>query len=290
MIKRAAIYCRVSSEDQASPDKDSLGHQDFACRRYCEAMGYSLDERNVYKDAWTGTTRKRPEFTRLMGDPDAGVVGDVQRGGIDVLVVHQVDRMGRDTADLVQILKERLRPNGCEVAVVAAGINTETTEGRLMFQLMAAFAEYDRQKILERTRRGKVSSANRVPTAEKGNGWGGPEPFGYRWEGNGTGKLVVVDQEAATVIAMFMMAEQGMTHQAISDRLNSLHGKTQWSRTKTGLDWKPNLVGAVLRNRALYEGRKTPMKESDVPLSAPPLLAYPKGGDFDLPLPELPSS
>lgn len=262
--KRAAIYVRVSTEKQG---KDSgKGSQDFQeerCRAYCKAMDYEVV--GVFSDEDSGTNAKREQYQVMLGH--------VTAGHYDVVVAYQVDRLGRDSAELHRVYKEVFQKKACEVAIVAAGINTATVEGRLMYRLMAAFAEFDREKIVERTQRGKMDTVKRKPDASKGNAWGGQAPFGYAYVGDGSNKLIVVHEEADAVRLAFSMRTSGHSCGEIAAYLNA-GGKV---KTKTGLDWKGVLVAAILRNRDLYSGRGKVLNGADAVLDAPAILEVASG-------------
>src|SRR5687767_10695876 len=99
--KRAAIYCRVSSQGQAEDDKVSLSEQLAACEAYCAERGYAVAAR--YQDVKSGTTSKRPDFLRLLQD--------VGQRRIDVVVCWKVDRLGRGLFPMARLL-EAVEPAG----------------------------------------------------------------------------------------------------------------------------------------------------------------------------------
>jgi DNA invertase Pin-like site-specific DNA recombinase len=66
MAKRAAVYSRVSTAEQAEDDKASLNEQERRCREYCQEKGYDVTV--SYQDVGSGTTKKRPRFLEMLKD------------------------------------------------------------------------------------------------------------------------------------------------------------------------------------------------------------------------------
>lgn len=134
-------YARVSTIKQGR-DGNSLEDQE---RRLREA-GCS----EIRHDAYTGTKMDRPEFTKLLSKLQAG----------DTLVVTKLDRFARKAAEgaaTVQALIDR----GVNVHILNMGRADSTPMGKLMLQVMFAFAEFERDMIVERTQTGKaVARAN----------------------------------------------------------------------------------------------------------------------------------
>ena len=129
-------YARVSSTGQKDYGT-SLGDQEEMLR----AKGASV----VFSDAYTGTTLNRPELDKLLSVLKEG----------DTLVVSKMDRLGRSASD-IQILVKSLIEKGVEVNIINMGVVSNTPMGKLMMNMMSAFAEFERDQIVERTQRGKA--------------------------------------------------------------------------------------------------------------------------------------
>ena len=129
-------YARVSTQMQAK-DGNSL-----------EAQKRSLEENGaeeIYSDAFTGTKAHRPELDKLLAVLQPG----------DKLVVTKLDRIARSASQgigLVQSLLDR----GITVHVLNMGLLDNTPTGRLIRNIMLAFAEFERDMIIERTQEGKA--------------------------------------------------------------------------------------------------------------------------------------
>jgi site-specific DNA recombinase len=92
-IKRAAIYCRVSTIDQGKGDFSSLDSQESMLRQFCTSRGWVVY--SVYMDMKTGATLERENLTRLMKD--------AEEGQFDVVVVTKLDRISRSLKDFLEL-------------------------------------------------------------------------------------------------------------------------------------------------------------------------------------------
>lgn len=132
-IGRTFAYCRVSTSEQTTEN------QIHAIRQ----RGYELLDSRVISETVSGSVpaNERPEFNRL--------ADRLERG--DRLVVLKLDRLGRDNIDVQQTIG-RLLSAGIEVHCLDLPIvNLASAEGRLMLQMFSAFAEFERNRIRERT-------------------------------------------------------------------------------------------------------------------------------------------
>lgn len=104
----------------------------------------------IYKEKFTGTKKERPEFQKLL---------KVLKEG-DTLVVTKLDRFARSTIDGINTIKE-LFERGVKVHILNMGLVENTPTGRLIFNVMLAFAEFERDMIVERTQEGKAIAKQR---------------------------------------------------------------------------------------------------------------------------------
>ena len=158
-IKKAAIYARVSTQDQ------TVEQQLVNCRKYCEFQGWEYDEYSEIGISGSKTSRR--ELDRMLQR--------MRKGDYQAVVVWKLDRLGRSTIHLLQLLEE-FRNKGVTLAVTTMGLNTDKPEGRFFFTVIAAFAELEREFIKERvqasidTKRAKGVRLGRPPGAkDKGN-------------------------------------------------------------------------------------------------------------------------
>lgn len=152
---KAAIYARVSTYDQTTET------QIINCRKWCDARGYEYD---IYaEEGISGATTSRTQLDRMMTRLRSGEYGAV--------VVWKLDRLGRSTIHLLQLLEE-FRNKGIQLAVTTNGIDTEKPEGRFFFTIIAAFAELEREFIKQRiqasidTKKAKGIRLGRPPGAK----------------------------------------------------------------------------------------------------------------------------
>jgi len=134
-------YARVSTKGQ---DKYGNSLQDQTEK--LKAAGCE----QVFHDSFTGTKMERPEFSKLMEKLQDG----------DTLIVTKLDRFARTAADGAKTVQELVN-RGVEVNVLNMGRADNTPMGKLMVTIMFAFAEFERDMIVERTTTGKaVAKAN----------------------------------------------------------------------------------------------------------------------------------
>jgi DNA invertase Pin-like site-specific DNA recombinase len=135
--KRAAIYCRVSTNDQ-SVETQLLDLREFAKQRGFEVV-------NEYTDVISGTKAKRPGLDRLMAD--------ARRRRFDIVIVVAFDRMARSVKHFLEVLDE-LNRLGVEFISLRENIDTCGALGRALLTIIAAIAELERSIIVERVRAG----------------------------------------------------------------------------------------------------------------------------------------
>lgn len=140
-------YCRVSTQMQAR-DGNSL-----------EAQEKALKENGVekiYSDTFTGTKAHRPEFDQLLNKLQPG----------DKLVISKLDRIARSASHGIELIQSLL-DKGITVHVLNMGLLDNTPTGKLIRNIMLAFAEFERDMIIERTQEGKAI-AKRQPDFKEG--------------------------------------------------------------------------------------------------------------------------
>lgn len=99
----------------------------------------------IYSEKYTGTKADRPQFLELLSILKEG----------DTLVVTKLDRFARSTSDAIETIK-RLFQKGVKVHVLNMGLVENTPTGKLIFNVLSAFAEFERDMIVERTQEGKA--------------------------------------------------------------------------------------------------------------------------------------
>jgi len=153
--KYTAIYVRVSSGGQ------NLKSQMPDLERWAASQDARV---KWYTDKFTGTTMNRPGWNKLEADYRAGKVSKI--------VCWRLDRLGRTARELLA-LRDELRERRVDLVCVMSGVmGLQTPEGRMMFGVIAQFAEFETEVRKERQRAGiDVALAN--VKAGKRKGWGG---------------------------------------------------------------------------------------------------------------------
>jgi site-specific DNA recombinase len=235
---RAALYARVSSDQQAKAA--TIESQLSALEgRIAEDNHVLDDELRFVDDGYTGSTLLRPALERLRDVAYAGA--------IDILYVHSPDRLARKYAYQV-LLVDEFKKAGIEVVFLNRTIN-ESPEDELLLQVQGIIAEYERAKIMERSRRGKRHAAQRGSV----NVLSGA-PYGYRYvsvkETGCEARYEVVSHEAKIVVQIFEWV--GRDSLSIGEVRRRLH--EQGVKTKTGKDWwDRTTIWGMLKNPA-YKG------------------------------------
>ena len=143
---KAALYARVSQDKQR--ENYSIPTQLEAMREYCAKN--DLDIVKEYIEDESGAKLARPTLDQVREDVAEGLFG--------ILVCHDVDRFGRNLGHQI-LLEEEFAKHGVEVRYVL-GDYKATPEGRLTKHIKGVIAEYEREKIIERTFRGRLGRAN----------------------------------------------------------------------------------------------------------------------------------
>src|SRR4051794_14344751 len=223
---RAAIYARVSSDQQAERRTIDSQVQDLLAR--AAADGREVGEAfRFLDDGHSGASLVRPALERLRD-----LVG---MAAVDVLYVHAPDRLARSYAHQAVLIEEFARA-GAEVVFLNRPIG-QTPEDTLLLQLQGMFAEYERARIVERSRRGKrhLAQAGAVSVLSRA-------PYGYRYLGrreaeDGVARFEVVEDKAAIVRQIFhWVGEERVSLTMVCQRLfeagvPSPTGNARWNRS-----------------------------------------------------------
>jgi site-specific DNA recombinase len=258
---RAAIYARVSSDQQA--ERHTIDSQLSELKARVSRDGHPVHDDMLFVDnGHSGASLTRPALERLRDL--------VALAGVDTLYVHAPDRLARSYAHQALLLEEFARA-GTELVFLNRPIG-DTPEDNLLLQLQGMFAEYERAKMLERSRRGKrhLARAGAVSVLSRA-------PFGYRYVSREAGAGVArydIDEDRAEVVRRIFrwVALERLTLAAVCRRLlaagiPSPAGNTHWSRA---------MIHATLLNPA-YAGRAVYGRRRCAPWQAP--LHPPRGHD-----------
>jgi DNA invertase Pin-like site-specific DNA recombinase len=184
LVQQIAIYCRVSTTDQ-SCERQERDLLEYAAKANYQVVG-------IWKETAAGTKQNRAERQK--------VLAMAQARKIDAILVTEMTRWGRSTLDLIQTLQEL---HAWEVSLIAqTGIQFDlnTSQGRLIANLMASLAEFERDLVRERVRSGIAAARAR----------------GQRL-GRQTGQRVKADRLAPQVL---QLVEQGSSYRKIAQALH----------------------------------------------------------------------
>lgn len=239
----------------------SLKTQSDHCEQYAAEHGYKL--LGVYRDVHTGAEyRERPALSELRAL--------VRAGGVDVVIAYALDRLSRNQAHLY-IIAEEVEAAGGRLEFVTEDFE-DSAVGRFMRSAKAFAAEVEREKIAERSARGKrarVEAGRLLP--------GCKPPFGYRWSEDHN-KLEVNDAEALIVRRMFSDYAAGGTLRSVANKLTA----DGIPRPRQGVygagGWSVSTVRGMLTNRT-YLGEVVSHGTIKLPDGTAPALIEP--GQFE---------
>jgi len=232
MELRTAIYIRVSTLSQAEEGL-SLDTQIAQCEAYMKMKGYP-GPACLFMDAGisAATLTKRPAMTLLI---EAVKCRTLQR-----VVTTKLDRAFRNVRDASEVL-DIFRDSGASLAFLDLSIDTSEASGEMVFNLMAAFAQFERKQIGSR-----IHAVNHRLTA--GGRWVGTDaPFGFQV----VDKLLVADPDEAEIVRRIFSeyaAEDTTGFNRIARQLNR-----DDVPSPTGKMWTATVIARILRN-PVYKG------------------------------------
>lgn len=274
---RVAIYCRVSTEDQA--DRGTIESQREFGAKYADL--HQLDVADWYiDDGITGTIplEERTAGARLMADAKAKM--------FEMLLVYRLDRLGRSARITLNAVYE-LERCGVQVRSMTEPFDTGDASGRFMLTILAGQADFERSTILDRLWHG----ANRH--ARAGEWLGGIVPYGYVVRE----KRLAVDEEPLPMVGISraevvriiyrLCADMGWSTIRIADYLNARHippsyvadgREVRKGQRKTGTAgiWRPGRVRNMIVNTTYkgihVYGRRTAKKRDMIERAVPAIV------------------
>lgn len=239
--KRCAIYTRVSDDEGLEQEFNSLDAQREAGEFHIKAQTHEgwviLPER--YDDGgYSAKDLQRPAAQRLLKD--------IKDGKIDVVVVYKIDRMSRNMADFVDLMKLFEKHNVAFVSVTQS-FNTETAMGKLILNILQSFAQFEREMTAERIR-DKVAASKK-----KGMYMGGPPTLGYDAVER---KLFINEKEAEIIRFIFArFLEIGST----TELMRELKAKGMKSKAWVSVKKKKKHGGTTIAKAAIYRILRNPL-------------------------------
>lgn len=217
-MKTAAIYCRVSTEDQER-EGTSLQTQLEACLKYCQEKGHQVTEQ--FTEIKSGLTLDRPKLDALRD-----LVRDEQ---IEVVVIYSLDRLSRNPNHGV-ILQNDFEKHHITLEAVIETVDGSRV-GKLMTYIRQWASEQEIEDFKDRSRRGKKARAKQGTIPHGGFA----RLYGYDYD-KITKKRIVNETETYWVRQMFdWLVNEGLTANPITYRLRSKTAPTKrsqhWNRS-----------------------------------------------------------
>lgn len=216
---RCAIYTRKSSEEGLEQSFNSLEAQREACESYVKSQaheGWVLIPDHFDDGGFSGGNIDRPGLQQLMGLVD--------RGEVDIIVVYKIDRLTRSLMDFAK-LAEEFEKHDVSFVSITQSLNTKDSMGRLMLNVLLSFAQFERELTGERIRDKFAASKKR------GMFMGGPVPLGYDLRDR---QLIVNPAEAETVRKIFDLYLELGNVRLVEEELRRLGFRTKSYVARSG--------------------------------------------------------
>lgn len=276
---RCAIYCRVSTEEQK--DGRTIDSQIRELEDFAQANNHIIIVRYI-DDGWSGCILNRPELDRLRDDANKAL--------FEAVLVNDVDRLSRELTHLGVIKKDLEKKN---IKLIFKKLpNNGDPISNFMVNMLGSFAEFERELIANRTRRGRRYKVE-VRKLIQGN----VSPYGYTYikkdkEKGIEGHYEINEKEAEVVKMMFdWVVKDGISQREVTRRLIKLRiparkGSNRWGKssihkiltneTYTGITYynkHQSVESDKHKNVKYYKQRKTGLrlrpKDEWIPIPLP---------------------
>ena len=221
-ISKAAIYTRVSTEDQAK-EGFSLDAQIEKLRSYCKARDWEIAGEYI-DDGYSGRNVKRPAYNKMIEEINKW----------DALLVIKMDRIHRNSKNFMMMM-EYLKKEGKEFVSMTESLDTSTAMGRFVMDIIQRIAQLESEQIGERVYIGMEQKAK-----TNGGILGFNIPYGYDYI---NGKLIINQNESENVKNIFQNYLNGISMKKIAGELNS-----KSVPTKLNKKWGIQTVSLILKN------------------------------------------
>ena len=219
---KAAIYTRVSTEDQAK-EGFSLDAQLDKLKSYCNARDWIIG--GIYiDDGYSGRNVKRPAYIRMIEEMDKW----------DTILVIKMDRIHRNSKNFM-LMMEQLKKLGKEFVSMTESLDTSTAMGRFVMDIIQRIAQLESEQIGERVYIGMEQKAR-----TNGGVLGFNIPYGYDYK---EGKLTLNKSEANIIKDIFEMYRNKLSMKKIAENLNKNSIPTKLNKT-----WRSQTISLILKN------------------------------------------
>lgn len=247
---RAALYIRLSKEDEGDGPSQSVQNQEAMLRAFAAQRG--IDIAGVYiDDGWSGSNFDRPAFRRM--------TADIEDGKVDTVVTKDLSRLGRDYILTGHYMERYFPEHRVRYISLLDGIDTgvDSTANDIT-PFRAIMNDMYAKDISKKIRSVKHDKQRR------GLFIGGKALFGYKKHPTEKNRLIVDQEAAATVRRVFSMAAAGMSCRAIASELNRTGVPTPSEyahlTSAKGRLWSSERVSEMLQNEtytgSMVQGRR----------------------------------
>lgn len=230
-MKNIALYCRVSSREQAIHGY-GIDDQERRCKEYIDIY-YAEEKPNVTLFREEGVSARNIDRPQLQK-----IIELIKQKKIDILVVYTYDRLTRRLKDFISLL-ELMEKNNVILDSVKEQFNTSSATGRMFVHMIVAMAEWEEDTISERTNRGLAESA------KQGNFCKAKAPFGYDKITIGKKKTLAINDEKSKIVKKIfqLIANDGLSAFAVSKKMKEelQHGY-----------WNDQRIQAIVTNKIYY--------------------------------------
>ncbi len=238
---KAGIWIRVSTDEQAKGE--SPQNHEARARYFCQSKKWDV----VEKYDLSGVSGKD-----VLSDSEAKrMLADVATGKIEVLVFSKLARLARNSRQLLEIA-DYFQKHNANLVSLEESIDTSSAAGRLLYTVIGALAQWEREEIASRV------AASVVVRAKMGKPIGGKGPFGYMWQD----KQLIINPEEAVIVGeiyqvfltcrKLLTTAQLMNKKGYRTRGNGEFGKTSIKRILTDATYK----GVKRANYSRSKGNK----------------------------------
>ena len=253
--KRCAVYVRKSVQEGLDMSFNSLDAQEEACRNFIASQKFNgwMALPETYADGgYSGGNVNRPGFQRLLRD--------CEDGKIDVIVCYKLDRLTRSIADFVA-LSECFDKWGVSFVSVTQNLDTSSSAGRMLVNILITFGQFEREQIAERIK-DKMAASRR-----RGQWVGGCPPYGYK----NVDKRLVIDEEAAETVRWIF----GRYLEIQSPKTIAMELAQAGKSMRSGKPWNAAVILHMLKNvvyigkinylgKEIHDGEHMPIISEDI--------------------------
>ena len=248
--------------------------QKEAIEKYCQDNGYTLQAIYVDEGISGWTTKKRPAFLKMKRDAEAGK--------FSFIVIFNLSRFGRNTKEIL-INSDDFESLGVKLISLKENLDTSSPSGRAMRNMMATFAELDRDSIKERMQGGRLKKWS------EGKTFVGKVPYGYRWNKESSSMEIHPEESWIYLHIVDLYLHEGLSDLNIALRLKEEGVKFRGrkypaTQTISYMLKNPVYYGSLIANRHVYDGdrrvyekgkRGAKLKPADqhITLEVPPLIS-----------------